>query len=57
MDRINAHLKQLWSNDKHNTELSFTSIKQEAERFIYSNSKLWSDLPQKKRFCVQICKI
>ena len=42
-------MKQLWSNEKCNTELSFTSIKQEAEHFIYSNNKLWSDLLQKKK--------
>ena len=57
MEKIDAHLKQLWSNDKHYTELSFTSIKQETEHFIYSNNKLWSDLPQKKKICVQICKM
>ena len=47
--KIDAHLKQLWSNDKDNTELFFTSFKQEAERFIYSNNKLWSDLLQKRK--------
>ena len=40
IEKIDALLKQLWTNDKGNTELSFTSIKQEAERFIYSNNKL-----------------
>ena len=34
MEKIDAHLKQLWSNDKRNTELSFTSIKLEAENFM-----------------------
>ena len=49
MEKIDTHLKQFWSNDKRNTELSFPSIKQEAEHFIYSNSKLWSDLLQKRK--------
>ena len=49
IEKIDALLKQLWSNDKGNTELSFTSIKQEAERFIYSNNKLQSDLLQKRK--------
>ena len=49
MEKIDTHLKQFWSHDKRNTELSFTSIKQEAEHFIYSNSKLWSDLLQKRK--------
>ena len=30
-------------------ELPFTSIKQEAEHFIYSNKKLWSHLLQKRK--------
>ena len=34
MEKIDTHLKQLWSNDKRNTELSFTSIKLEAENFM-----------------------
>ena len=41
--------KQFWSNNKCNTELLFTSIKQEAEHFIHGNNKLWSDLLQKRR--------
>ena len=49
IEKIDALLKQLWTNDKGNTELSFTSIKQEAERFIYSNNKLQSDLLQKRK--------
>ena len=52
MEKIDTHLKQFWSNDKRNTKLSFTSIKQEAEHFIYSNSKLWSDLLQKRKYFV-----
>ena len=42
-------MKQSWSNDKRNTELSFTSIKQEAEHFICSHNKLWSHLLQKRK--------
>ena len=40
--------------DKPNTELSFTSIKQEAEHFIYSNNKLSFDLLQEGKYFV--CK-
>ena len=42
-------MKQFWPNGKLNTELSFTSIKQEAEHFIYSNNKLWFDLLQRRK--------
>ena len=49
MEKIDTHLKQFWSNDNRNTELSFTCIKQEAEHFIYSNNKLRSDLLQKRK--------
>ena len=48
-EKIDTQLKQLWPNNKRNTELSFTSIKQEAEHFIYSNNKLWSDLLQERK--------
>ena len=48
MGKIDSHLKQLQSKDKRKKELSFTSIKQEAECFIYSNNK-WSDLLQKRK--------
>ena len=48
-EKIDTHLKQVWPNNKRNTELSFTSIKQEAEHFIYSNNKLWSDLLQERK--------
>ena len=44
MEKIDTQLKQIWSNDKRNADLSFTSMKQEAQHFIYSNNKLWSDL-------------
>ena len=44
MEKIDTQLKHIWSNDKHNAELSFTSMKQEAQHFIYSNNKLRSDL-------------
>ena len=49
MENIDTHLKQIWSNDKRNAKLSFTSIKQEAEHFIYSNNKLWYDLLQTRK--------
>ena len=39
-EKIDTHLKKFWPNDKLNTELSFTRIKQETEHFIYSNNKL-----------------
>ena len=42
-------MKQFWSKDKRNTELSFRNIKQEAEHFICSNNKLWSVLLQKRK--------
>ena len=32
-------MKQFCSSDKCNAELPFTSIKQEAERFIYNSNK------------------
>ena len=40
MEKIDTHLKRFWTNDKRNTELSFKSIKQEAEHFIYNNKNL-----------------
>ena len=46
---IMEEIEQFWSNNKCNTELLFTSIKQEAEHFIHGNNKLWSDLLQKRR--------
>ena len=49
MEKIDTHLKQVWPNNKRNAELSFTSIKQEAEHFIYSSNKLWSDLLQERK--------
>ena len=49
MEKIDTHLKQVWPNNERNAELSFTSIKQEAERFIYSSNKLWSDLLQERK--------
>ena len=49
MEKIDTHLKRFWTNDKRNTELSFKSIKQEAEHFIYNNKNLQSDLLQVKK--------
>ena len=49
MEKIDTHLKQVWVNDKPNTGLPFTSIKQEAEHFIYSNNKLLFDLLQERK--------
>ena len=49
MEKIDTHLKQVWPNNERNAELSFTSIKQEAERFIYSSNKLWSDFLQERK--------
>ena len=50
VEKCYSHLKLFWSNNKGNTELSFTSIKQEAEHLIYSNNKLWSGLLQKRKY-------
>ena len=49
MEKIDTHLKQVWPNNERNAELSFTSIKQEAERFTYSSNKLWSDFLQERK--------
>ena len=49
MEKIDTHLKQVWVNDKPNTGLPFTSIKQEAEHFIYTNNKLLFDLLQERK--------
>ena len=48
MEKIDTHLKQVWATTSL-TELSFTSIKQEAEHFIYSNNKLSFDLLQERK--------
>ena len=48
-EKDDTYLKQFWSNDNRITDLSFTSIKQETEDFIFRNNKLRSDLPQKRK--------
>ena len=49
IEKIDTHLKQFWSNNKCNAEFSFTSIEEEVEHSVYSNTKLWFNLLQKRK--------